>query len=138
MKTEDKLAIHELLSRAAHGLDEHDLDCIEKCFAPEASMIVRIAGQDDVGPFEGREAIMKLMADSIAVQTDRRRHIVSNLFFEEEGDTAATVISNLTLFATENGENRLITTGAYRDKVIKVGDDWLITDRDLSLDLPFG
>lgn len=138
MKTADKLAIQELMSRAAYALDEHDLDRIEKCFAPEASMIVRIAGQDDVGPFEGREAIMKLMADSIAVQTDRRRHIVSNLFFEEEGDTAATVISNLTLFATENGENRLITTGGYRDKVIKMGDDWLIADRDLSLDLPFG
>ena len=138
METADKLAIHELLSRAAHGLDEHDLDTIESCFAPEATMIVRIAGDDDVGPFEGREAIMKLMSDSIAAQTDKRRHVVSNIFFEEEEDAAATVISNLTLIATENGANRLITTGGYRDKVINVGGDWLIAGRDLALDLPFG
>lgn len=138
METADKLAIYELLSRAAYGLDEHNLDIIESCFAPEASMIVRIEGQDDVGPFEGREAIMKLMADSIAVQTDKRRHVVSNVFFETEGDTAATVLSNLTLIATENGKNRLITTGGYRDGVIKVDGGWLIAERDLSLDLPFG
>lgn len=138
METADKLAIHELLSRAAYGLDEHDLDIIESCFAPEASMIVRIAGQDDVGPFEGREAIMKLMSDSIAAQTDRRRHLISNIFFDAEDDDAATVVSNLTLISTENDANRLITTGGYRDKVIKVGGEWLIADRDISLDLPFG
>lgn len=138
METSDKLAIYELLSRAAYGLDEHNLDIIKSCFAPEASMIVRIADQDDVGPFEGREAIMKLMADSIAAQTDRRRHVVSNIFFDVEDDAAATVISNLTLIATENDASRLITTGGYRDKVIKVGGEWLIADRDISLDLPFG
>lgn len=138
METADKLAIHELLSRAAHGLDEHDFDTIKSCFAPEATMIVRIAGNDDVGPFEGREAILKLMSDAIAAQTDKRRHVMSNIFFEEEGGTAATVISNLTLIATENGANRLITTGAYHDKVINVDGDWLIAERDLSLDLPFG
>lgn len=137
MDTANKLAIHELLSRAAYGLDEHDLGKIEACFAPEANMIVRIAGQDDVGPFEGREAIMELMSASIAAQTDKRRHVVSNIFFEAEDEAAAKVVSNLTLFATENGENKLVTTGAYRDKVIKVGDDWLIADRDLSLDMPF-
>lgn len=137
MKTADKLEIHELLSRAAYGLDEQNLDIIENCFAPEASMIVRIAGQDDIGPFEGRDAIMQLMSDSIEAQTDRRRHLISNIFFDAEDDAAATVVSNLTLIATESDANRLITTGGYRDKVIKVGGKWLIANRDISLDLPF-
>lgn len=138
MKTEDKLAIHELLSRAAYGLDGHNIDIIESCFAPEANMIVRIDGQDDVGPFEGRDAIMGLMSGAIEVQTDKRRHLITNIFFEAEGDAAADVVSNLTLFHTENGENGLITTGCYHDKVIKLDGVWLIANRDLSLDMPFG
>lgn len=137
METADKLAIHELLSRAAYGLDEHKLDLIEVCFTPEAIMTINIAG-DVIGPFEGREAIMGLMADSVETQTDKRRHLVSNIYFEVEGDTAATVISNLTLFGTENGRNRLITTGGYRDKVVKTDDGWLLADRYISLDQPYG
>lgn len=137
MKTSDKLAIHELLSRAAYGLDEHDLDRIEACFAPEASMTVKIAGMDPIGPFEGRDAIMGLMRDSVETQTEKRRHVVSNIFFEAEGESEATVMSNLTLFGTEDGANKLITTGVYRDMVTKTGDDWLIASRDISLDLPY-
>jgi hypothetical protein len=137
METTDKLAIQELLSRAAYGYDEHDLDMVEKCFAPEASMVVRIANSDDVGPFKGREAIMKLMADSMSGQTDKRRHVITNVFFEAEGNADVTVVSYVTLFGTENGKNRLITTGVYRDKVIKVDSDWLISVRDLGLDLPY-
>lgn len=137
MEPADKLAIHELLSRAAYGLDEQDLGAIERCFAPKASMVVRITDGPTVGPFDGRDAIMKLMADSIAAQTDKRRHVVSNIFFEAENDAACTVVSNLTLFATENGANRLVTTGLYRDKVAKADGEWLIVGRELALDMPY-
>lgn len=137
MEAADKLAIHEVLSRAAFGLDEQDLGIIEKCFSADASMLLHIAGHDDVGPFEGRDAIMKLMADSIAVQTDIRRHTISNIFFESGGDDAATVISTLTLFATEDGVIKPLTAGVYRDKMIKLDGGWFIADRDLVLDLPY-
>ena len=137
METRDKLAIYELLSRAAYGLDEHDLVLIEQCFAPGANMVVDIADGPTVGPFEGRDAIMKLMSDSIAAQTDKRRHVVSNVFFDAEGDAEATVVSNLTLFSTEDGVNRLVTTGVYRDRVTKVDGEWLIAMRELNLDLPY-
>ena len=82
MKSSDKLAIHELLSRAAYSFDERKLDMLERCFTSEATMLVDITGIGEVGPFEGREAIMKLMSDTLASQTDVRRHVISNFFFE--------------------------------------------------------
>jgi 3-phenylpropionate/cinnamic acid dioxygenase small subunit len=137
MKKKHKLAIHELLSRAAYGLDMRDLDMLANSFATDAAFTLCIGGGDLVGPFEGREGIMELMTSSMEEQTDQRRHNVSNVFFEEEGNKSALVISNVALFGTENGEVRLITTGVYRDKVVRAGADWQLQHRHIDLDLPY-
>jgi len=137
VKKKHKLAIQELMSRAAYGLDMRELDMLAACFAEEAVFTMRIAGGELIGPFEGREGIMGLMNGSMEEQTDQRRHNVSNLFFETEGNESAVVISNVALFATENGEVRLITTGVYRDKVARVEDDWQLLHRHVDLDLPY-
>jgi hypothetical protein len=133
LSVEQKLAIHELLGRGALAYDERDLSTLEAGFSPEARLSMRIAGGDLIGPFEGRDAIMKLFTDSMAEQTDVRRHVVSNIFFDESGEHPV-AISNLTLFATEGGETRLLTAGIYRDTVIQVGDQWCISNRHIELD----
>lgn len=137
LDVEDKLLIQELLNRASYGLDIQSLELIKACFTPDASMIVNIAGGTVFGPFEGREAIMKLMSDAIDVQTDVRKHVISNLFFEEETVSTARTISNLTLFGTENGVVKLITTGFYHDQLIKIDGQWGIAVRQIDLDLPY-
>ncbi|WP_158734747.1 nuclear transport factor 2 family protein [Alteribacillus sp. YIM 98480] len=137
MKTEDKLAIHELLSRASYGLDERNIDMLSGCFAEDAVMTLRIADGDMIGPFDGHQSIMKLMKDSMETQTDKRRHVTSNLFFEDESETNAKAISYLTLFATENGVIKLLTTGIYRDEVVKTADGWKLKKRHLDLELPY-
>ena len=80
---------------------------------------------------------MKLMTDSMAEQTDQRRHQVSNIFFDGEKDGNPVVVSNLTLIATENGEIELISAGVYRDTVISTEGGWEILDRYLELDKPY-
>lgn len=134
LSVEEKLAIHELLSRAAYGLDVRDLDLLANSFAEDAQFSMRIGGGDLVGPFETREGIMKLMTDSMAEQTDQRRHVVSNIFFDGERDGNPVVVSNLTLMATEDEEIVLMSAGVYRDVVVRVGGDWQILDRYLELD----
>ncbi len=133
ISVEDRLAIGELLSRAAYGYDERDVDTLAACFAHNASMTIRIAGGDPVGPFNGREEIMGLMTSSMASQSDVRRHVISNVFFQEEGD-APLVVSNLTLLATENGAIDVISAGIYRDRVTREDGAWKISDRQLDLD----
>ena len=107
LDTTDKLSIHELLSKAAYAYDARDLSMLEASFAESASFSMRIAGGDLIGPFQGREAIIAMMVGAMDAQTDVRRHVVSNLFFDEAA-ADVTVISNLTLFSTENGETKLL------------------------------
>ncbi len=131
---DDKLAIHELLSRAAFGYDERNLDMLAACFAADATFSMRIAGGDLVGPFAGRDAIMGLMTSSMESQTDVRRHVISNLFFDTEKSDAIEVLSNLTLLATENSNIQVLSAGIYRDRVNKTQDGWQIQHRHLDLD----
>ncbi len=133
ISADDKLAIHELLSRAALGYDARDLDMLTDCFAEQAHMSMRIAGGDLIGPFEGREQIMGLMTSSMQEQTDVRRHVISNIFFAEQG-AEPLVVSNLTLLATENGQTQLLSAGVYRDQVINQDGTWRIVHRHLDLD----
>ncbi|MEE4145878.1 MAG: nuclear transport factor 2 family protein [Halieaceae bacterium] len=130
---EQKLAIHELLGRAAYAYDERDMTLLENGFAPAATMSMRIAGGDLIGPFEGRDAIMQLMRNSMAGQTDVRRHVISNIFFEQEG-AHPVVVSNLTLVATENGKAALLAAGVYRDTVVEEAGSWRILKRHVELD----
>jgi len=133
LSDEDKLQIHELLARVAYGYDERDLEMLESGFVPQASMSLRVAGGDPVGPFEGRDNIMTLFRDSMSTQTDVRRHDVTNIFFRDS-EEGLEVVSNLTLFATENGITRLLTTGVYQDLIEKTPQGWQIRRRHLDLD----
>jgi 3-phenylpropionate/cinnamic acid dioxygenase small subunit len=133
INTEEKLEIHELLSRAAYAYDEREVGMLEACFAEQASFSLRIAGGDLIGPFESKSGIMDLMTGSMAEQTDVRRHVISNIFFEVSADKTV-VISTLTLVATENNDIQLISSGIYRDQVIKENEQWCIANRHLELD----
>jgi 3-phenylpropionate/cinnamic acid dioxygenase small subunit len=130
---EDRFAIAELLNRMAYYYDEDQLDDLAACYASDAIMSMQIAGGDMVGPFEGRDNIMELYRGAKSTQTDVRRHDITNLMFDASGDTLA-VTSYLTLFATEHGETKLLTTGVYRDRVAQVAGDWKITRRHIDLD----
>ncbi len=138
LSADDKSAIAELLSRASYGYDERDLKMLESCLCDDAVVSLRIAGGELVGPFEGRDSIMQLYRDSMASQNDVRRHVVSNHLFSPSdvavSEGAVDVVSNLTLFATEDGETRLLTTGVYRDVVRREGPSWCIARRHVDLD----
>jgi 3-phenylpropionate/cinnamic acid dioxygenase small subunit len=133
ISVENKLSIHELLGRAAYAYDESNIKLLKASFSENASFTMRIAGGDLVGPFEGRVAIIALMTKSMAEQTDVRRHIISNIFFEDS-DIDIKVISNLTLIATEKGKIKLLTTGIYYDTVVIEGGDYRLARRHIELD----
>lgn len=130
--------IENTLHRAAWGYDENDVALVAAQFTENASMTLQI-GRDGalVGPFEGREAIRKLHADSLASQTDQRRHNFSNLIIDKETDDSASTVANLTLLSIENGTVRVLSSGWYRDEMVRHGEDWLIQTRHIYLDLPY-
>lgn len=132
-----KLAIHELLGRSAYALDERHLEMLEGTFTEEASFEIDIKGVEGTLSFEGRDAIMGLMTDSMAEQTDQRRHVVTNVFFEEVGEESARLISNITITSVEHGQIRLVTSGLYRDEVVLQSGGWRIARRRIELDMPY-
>jgi len=137
MDATQKLKIHELLGRAAYAFDERNIEALQQCFSPEATMLVNIADGQSFGPFNGREAIMGLMTATLDAQTDMRRHIISNFIFEEEGDDRARVLSTVVVTSAENGQIKLVTSGAYDDIVTRADDAWQIVERKLKLELGF-
>ena len=138
MELADKQAIGELLSRSAFGLDAKDLNLLEACFTKDAKFSLAIEGVPDVSRFTGLDEIMGLFRGALDAQTDERKHVISNVWYADTSNNAATVLSYLSLFATENGVTSLVTTGLYTDRVAKGSDgEWLIADRDLKLDRPY-
>ena len=133
----DRGAIENVLNRYALAYDEDDMPDMADCFTQDASFSMRIQDGDLIGPFEGREAIVKLMRDSLASQTDRRRHLTTNIVVSGDGDGRATASSYLTLVSVENGALTVLSSGRYVDELIQEGDAWRIAQRHLDLDLPY-
>jgi 3-phenylpropionate/cinnamic acid dioxygenase small subunit len=77
------------------------------------------------------------MKGSMDEQSDQRRHVVTNVFFETEGDRNATVVSYVTITSVENGAIRLVTTGLYRDEVASEDGNWRICGRRIELDMAY-
>lgn len=128
----DRAAIEDLANRYSLAYDSADLDGIEATFTEDATFSMVIAGGDRLS-FGPREAIMKLMRDSLSSQTDQRRHINSNLIVEGEEDGVTRTKHYLTLVATEEGQISLLSAGLYSSEIVEEGGT--LRFRSLHLDL---
>lgn len=136
MTIRDEIA--NVLGRYTHAYDMNELDDMVNVFTEDATMSLAIAGQDPIPPFEGRDQIVKLMTDSVASQTDQRRHIVSNIVIHSQTENEVHSESYLTLLATENGQIQLLSAGVYSDVLVRGEDNaWKISKRHLALDRPY-
>lgn len=128
--------VEDLLARYALGYDEGDLELIAGCFTTDAMMSIDVDGAERAGPFHGREAIVELVRATARSQSDRRRHVLTNLVLKHSGDQAR-ARCYLTLFAVADGALRAITTGAYVCDLRRTEQGWRLTRLQIRLDLPF-
>jgi hypothetical protein len=134
----DTQRIAGMLGKAGWAYDVSDFDWLTGIFTEDAQFTLTIEGMGQVLDIETREAIGDLFTSSAADQTDQRRHLVTNIFFEDETDSSVTAMSMLTLISIENGELTVISSGVYNDKIVLDGDgEWRIKHRDLYLDRPY-
>ena len=130
--------LENVLTRYSIAYDDNDMAEMADTFTDDAVLTMRIADGDLIGPFEGKEAVMKLMTDSLASQTDQRRHVTTNLAVRKETDDAASVESYLTLISVQDGKATLLSTALYQDELVKEADGaWRFTKRHIELDLPY-
>lgn len=128
----DRSAIEDLANRYSLAYDTADLETIENVFTEDATFSMVIAGGDKIS-FGPRDAIMKLMGDSMSSQTDQRRHVNSNLIVEGTDGGVTRTKHYLTLVATENGAISLLTAGLYSAEIVEEGG--VLRFRSLHLDL---
>ncbi|HWF16152.1 MAG TPA: nuclear transport factor 2 family protein [Acidimicrobiales bacterium] len=130
----------DTLAQYTHAGDRYVLDEFAGAFSEDG--VLEIRGQD---PLRGRTAIVERFGGSAGAQeaqdtasvareagTSRRivRHNVTNVRFETVTPTEVTVASYFTVF-TEIGLDHM---GRYRDRLVPVGDGWLIAHRFVSTD----
>lgn len=129
----------ETLAQYSHAGDRYLLEEFAGAFCEDG--VLEIRGND---PVQGRQAIMERFGGGTAALQARQaakaqapdaarrivRHNVTNIRFESVSPAEATVASYFTVF-TEVGPDHL---GRYRDRLVPVGDRWLIAHRFVSVD----
>jgi len=132
-------ACRDTLAQYTHAGDRYLLEEFAAAFCEDGVLEIRGSA-----PLQGRRAIMQRFAGATGSlrwhqaatapgeEAARRvvRHNVANVRFESLSPSEATVASYFTVF-TEVGLDHM---GRYRDRMVPVGDRWLIAHRFVSTD----
>ena len=118
--------------------DVRDIDAIVRCFSPDGTFGLQIVDQEPVGPFgpDAETSLRDFMSATLFQQDDQRRHVVTNPRIRRIDEDAHEVLSYFTLIVTDGQGTRVLTTGVYRDKVVRAGGAWLISTKWLDLESP--
>ena len=123
----DFAAIQQLMARYCWAHDERDLDLLAECFSKDVEMMGR----------SGRDDLIDLFRTGYADLKVKRRHIVTNMFLEEDGEAEAVLRSYITLYMIENDQISLHLTCMYRDTVVFEDGAWRIRARDAQPDVTY-
>jgi len=133
----DRHAIEDLFARYAAGNDKRDVDIIASTMTDDVSFTIHIADSDSYGPFEPRSGVIDFMGGALGAQTDRRRHVMTNIAVVEDGEDRAKVNAYLSLIVTDNGQTEVKSAGIYETEVVSDGGGWRFASMVLSLDNGF-
>ena len=133
----DRAKITDLWGDYGAGNDQRDFGLLESCFTEDASFTVHIAGGDTVGPLQPRKDVMEFFRAALGAQTDRRRHVLTNFRYLEEGADHARVAAYLSLVVTDQGSTVTKSAGAYDSEVVLDQGRWRFRSIVLDLDAPF-
>jgi ketosteroid isomerase-like protein len=128
----EQLAVHQALARYAFALDQQDLTALGAVLTEDATWTFKIAGERDLGPVVGREAILEFVRDATDAETDQRRHnLVNVVFHSADADTA---LVHAYLMLTSNAGGSVIATGFYTFRLERAAGEWRIAELFLGTD----
>ena len=134
----DRLLIAEVVARSSLHYDQGELDRFQELFSDDAEFIITPAPAFMKAPLRGREAIgraMRVRYDVVS-QTGTRRHVVTNMVFDELSPNRARARYYLTGISSNRTDSvEVLATGIYHDEFVKQDGAWLISGRRLQLDL---
>ena len=132
---EDRLAIHDLLSRYCHAMDASRADLCIGLFADDAFI------QTPVGEATGRAAILAWIEGRLALRSPDHQvgHFLLNSLMTAVSPTHVRVRS-MHLYTRQRldqtAATELISTGIYEDEVRKGATGWQFCSRRFSISAP--
>jgi 3-phenylpropionate/cinnamic acid dioxygenase small subunit len=131
LAADDRLAIHELLSRYCRVIDFHLWDQFPSLFTSDCV----IDFGELMGVHEGPEGVKRL-GGMIGGTGLMMRHLVTNVMIDRaEADRAETWCYVLALTGPDP-TSLMLTTGRYEDEVVKRDGRWLIRRRRAVIETP--
>jgi len=122
-KQEQIEAIKQLKYRYIRAIDQKLWDVMESCFTPDATS----SYSGGKYAFDGRDAIMKFLTESMSRATFLSSHRVHQPEIELTSPTTATGIWALEDYVIDEQHGITIHGAAfYRDEYVKVGGAWKI------------
>jgi 3-phenylpropionate/cinnamic acid dioxygenase small subunit len=124
--------ITQTLNRLAWGTDLRRIDYIERCYTPDAVFTVS-GGKGRV--VEGRDAILAGIQNTWAKTPPTiGHHLITNILVESESANEAEVVSYKTVVRVVDDRPVVVSSGWYRDRLVKGDGEWKIAARTLTND----
>lgn len=133
----DRLLIVERACRYGWCYDERNAELLGDCFTADGVWEGRIMGEQVVGPFEGRHAIVQWLMGFWPQQSDQRRHMFTNVLIDDLTDTTATAHAYLLLTRSADAAMAPVTVGPYRFLMARDAGVWRISRLIAGFDAPF-
>lgn len=129
-RTDDWLAILDLLGRYSHAADGDDPDAYAAVFTEDGAFVGRV-GQPDEIRVEGRERLTRFAQRAIASRGGRRNrhHQASTTVVSLDDDTAVTRTYLMVTTVAAGREPQAVLTSIYEDHLVRTGDGWRIRER---------
>jgi hypothetical protein len=123
----DRMAIIDVLTQHCRGVDRADLDILQSCYWPDASV--------DYGAFVGAaHEFCERLAKSM-LRFKLTRHLITNIAIAIDGAKARCETYVTAFHLRENDENREMTfLGRYLDVLERRGQHWKMLHRLVVMD----
>ena len=118
----DRLRIHDLLTVYAQAVDARDWDLIRTVFTKEAVLDYGVFG----GPRGSVDEAVEWLAKTLA-RVPMTQHLITNVLVHLGTDTAEVTSAVFNPLGTDS--EVVLVGGAYRDRVERTPDGWLIAER---------
>ena len=135
--TADRLLILERIARYCWAYDERRHDRLGECFTEDAVWEGNVLGKVSIGPFEGRDKIVRWLSEFWPHQKDQRRHLILNTIVENHTAETALTLSYLLLMSSTGDAMSMESIGFYRTAYRREGEIWQISRLTAGFDKPF-
>ncbi len=125
LTTDDRVEIHELISRYNFAIDFGDVATWVATFTEDGVF------HGSMGRYEGRQALTAF-ADGFVREYPDGRHWVNNLVVDGDGEMASAACY-IHMFRA-SGDRETVATGRYDDRLRKVNGRWRFVERVVTVD----